>query len=149
MGQLAMLRRLLGKHSARFALVGCLFGAFFALIVSHRGRPAAEPSSASATAKRNAAPVVESARRFVDPAPPVADPDHTVLLPSAAPVASPAPPPRAPATAQEPASEPARLPQKPAPRATPTPEPAPHPAPKRTWNPFPELKQPVLPPNVR
>lgn len=136
------LRPLIEKRSARLALAGLFLGSLFGLFTSHRSRPVSEPSSASA-------PSMEA--RVIEPAPRVVEPDESVLLPTAAPVASAAPPAPAPATAQRPASEPARSvapSQKPAPGATPSSTSAPRPARKRAWSPFPEIKQPMLPPNV-
>jgi serine/threonine-protein kinase len=146
------LRQLVEKRSARIALAGVLLGSLVAFFASHRAGPASEPSSAPAASKGQA-PAVDPAPSVVVPARPEVNPDESVLLLSAVPVASPAPPPRAQATSQERALEPGRSVaplQKPAPSATPTPAvEKPSPARKRAWSPFPELKQPVLPPNVR
>jgi eukaryotic-like serine/threonine-protein kinase len=141
------LRPIVEKPSARLALAGVLLGAaLFALFASPRSRPASEPSSASAPSMQ--ARVVEPAPRAVESAPTTIDLDEPVPLPSAVPVASPAQPPPAPATAQEPASDPARTKEKPASSTKPATAPASS-ARKRAWSPFPELKQPVLPPHVR
>jgi len=104
------------------------------------------------------APVVESARHVVEltqpvvePPQPVAEPDEPQPLPSAAPE----PPPRARAKVEKSASEPARVAapkEKPESKPTSASAPASPPASRPTrkaWSPFPELKQPVLPPNVR
>lgn len=145
------LTRLVWQHRTRLAIAAGILGSLVGFFATQKSGPASEPSSASPATK--AAPMVEAARHVAEPAASAVDPHvidlDEVPLPSAAPVAAPTPPPRAPAPAKEFASESAHVAASKEKTASSTkPASAPSSSPrKRSWL-FPDLKEPVLPPNV-